>query len=361
MLKTKQLLLILLLVSFFSTSLLAEDPKWKIGNILPFSGVLQEFSGECRQGFELAYSRSPLEVQEIVELQYEDDQSQVKNTLTAFQKLLQDEKLLAVSTFSSANTLAAQTLSVKEQVPLLGLSGHPDFLKNNPYGLSNWQSVDVEAKAFLDYFQERKIERLAMITFEHDYPLAIRKAVSDSADDYGFEIVFDDQIHQHEEQRALVTRLLQTKPEAVFINAFGPSFAFLVKGLAEQNFSGQIFTLNANARSEYIEQAGLKASEGIIFFGPDYYDEAFLALMPPERQSGEGLSYIFVCYAGMKYLLDQIDNLRKDERLSRESLQRELEKDADVQVGKTLLPVLGRRLLYQFTRIVVQDGRLQKF
>ncbi len=345
---------ILLLVS---SSLLAEE-KFQVGNILPLSGAYHEYAHECQEGFKMAERESSDLLKQKIQFLVEDDQSTPKGAVNALQKLLINKNLLAVSLFSSSPVLANQSNLVTNRLPMLGLSGHPDFLPNNPYAVSNWQETSTEAKAYFNWLTENNIKSLGIVTFENDYPLAVRKYLKEWSEKSGISISFDEEVVDSVDFRALIARIKKNPPEVFMVNLLAGTFVPFVRQLREQGYQGKILSLNANGRNEYLKSIGIEASNGIIFFGPNYHQEYFLSRLAPNVLEEMPLSYVYTCYLGMKLITTKLEKRLESNTLSKENFLQDLISAESFMIDDQKIGIKNRRINFDFAKMVAQEGRI---
>jgi ABC-type branched-subunit amino acid transport system substrate-binding protein len=345
--------------SLYAESLapISKSTQFSIALINPLSGVYQEYGQECQAGYQLALSDYPDLEQRGVAFLTEDDQSTPKMTVSAFQKVLAAEgELLSVHVFSSAFALPVNPLSEANKVPLIAVASHPKFVSGNPYAISSWREATHESEKFVNAFVRDAAESVAMLSFENDYTLAVRDYVKAGLSDKNISVVFDEIISDQVDYRALLPKLLSKKPDTIFLNVLGPSYSQLVKQLYELGYRGKKYSLNANARGSFIKAAGVEASEGIRFFGPDYYQPFFTKHFVGKDLS-EGYSNLYVCYLGLSFVLSEVEQLLQSGTLSRELLSKQLLSATEFKVGGVALPVKDRRILYEFSESEVKNGK----
>ena len=359
---------IILITACITSSLEAESlapisksTQFSIALINPLSGVYQEYGQECQAGYQLALSDYPDLEQRGVVFLTEDDQSTPKMTVSAFQKALAAEgELLSVHVFSSAFALPVNPLSEANKVPLVAVASHPKFVSGNPYAISSWREATHESEKFVNAFVRDSAQSVAILSFENDYTLAVRDYVKAGLSNNNIAVVFDEIISDQVDYRALLPKLLSKKPDTIFLNVLGPSYAQLVKQLYELGYRGKKYSLNANARGSFVEAAGVEASEGIHFFGPDYYQEFFTKHFVGKDLS-DGYSNLFVCYLGLSFVLSEVEKLLQSGTLSRELLTKNLISATEFQVGGVTLPVQDRRVLYEFGESVLKKGKFVQY
>ena len=333
------------------------NDSWKIGLIIPLSGIFEMQGAECRRGYELAYNLRKTDLGESIELAFEDDQSLPKNAVSSFQKFSTSQNVLALTIFGSSSALAVSDLSNAKTLPVLALSAHPDFIKRTKLGFSHWLDASYEADMFSKAFTRDGVRRLAIITYENDYPLAVReRIVGQQKNDNALEIVFDEKISDQSDYRSLLPKLIKQQPDAVFLNVMGPSFSNLTRLLYEAGFRGHKYSLNSNARHDLLMAAGIPASNDFTFFGPNFNETLYLKNAGGEAASSAEHTYSFSCYLGMNLLLDTASHLIKENRLTKQTFNQALREAKSIKFPEKEIPIVNRRIIYDFTEITSANG-----
>jgi ABC-type branched-subunit amino acid transport system substrate-binding protein len=333
------------------------DKPATIGIIIPSSGMFEMQGVECRKGYEQAYNLKPIELKNRITLTFEDDQSLPKNAVSAFQKLSSRENLLAVTAFGSSSALAISDLSNIKKIPVIALSAHPDFTRKTKLGFSHWLDASFEAEMFLKAFARDNVKRLAMVTYENDYPLAIRETIlARQSQGHATQVVFDEKITEQSDYRGLIPKLLKKRPDAIFLNVLGPSFAQITRLLFEGGFRGQKYSLNTNARHDYLMAAGIPASDGFIFFGPDFTEDFYASNLSKDIETSAEHSYSFSCFLGMTFLLDTAWQLQQAGNLTKKSLNQALIESDSIHFPGKKIPIKNQRIIYEFTELVSNKG-----
>ncbi len=108
----------------------------KVGIIAPFSGPDHTYGEESIKGMEAAMQVQPyLQSGERIELVVEDDKNEPALTVKLFEKLVVEDKVSAIITFSSSSPVLAMAKVADEyKTPILaGLATHPDITEHNGF------------------------------------------------------------------------------------------------------------------------------------------------------------------------------------------------------------------------------------
>jgi ABC-type branched-subunit amino acid transport system substrate-binding protein len=343
------------------TNLLHADElsRYTVGIINPSTGIFSSVGADCQQGFDAAISELTPEIRGRFYFIVEDDQSLPKMAVSALQKLLLQENLIATTAFSSSAALAMSSTVLSNKLPFLALSAHPDLHQKNPYAFSHWSNYSIEISSYLESIKSGNNKKIAIVTTEHDYTLALREMFVAGLKDIGVEIIVDELINDNTDYRSLVPKIINKKADLVFLNIFDPSFSQILKQLYEQRFKGVKVTLGANAGDSILNKISVAASEGTIFYVIDYNQPFFLKLIGDRKDSIDNISYTFSCYLAMKRFFSAALPLLAKEKLSKSALYQALAQQQSLDLENFSLALKDRYMVFSFTKAVARKGRVE--
>lgn len=336
-----------LLLSFSSVTH-AEKQPYSIGVQLPLSGPVASFGMDCKDGLELAWRDASPNIKERVKFEFEDDQVTPKLAVAAAQNFLRKPNLLALVTFSSSVGLAVSPMIKMRQVPMLALSGHPQLSSENPFVFDHWPDYPIEVGHFLHFVESVKARRIAILTLEHDYALALRKMFVQEAENRGLQIVGNETFGGDVDLRSVVSRFVKTGANLVFLNLFEPQYSTAVKQLRQQGYSGPILTLSGNVTKQTVQSIGAAASEGVTFFTIDHRYPTFLSKMKQLSREQHDVGYTFSCFMGMRRLVDAIESSMED--LTPSNVRAALSKITRMRLDDEGFEISDRRIQFKFVR-----------
>ena len=124
-------------------------------------------------GYEIAVGQFDNEVRTL----FGDNQSDPKAAISEFRRLVDSEQIEILVTTRSPVGLALNPLSVQKKVPLIGVIGHPRFTIENPYAVRVFPSARDEADVLAAAMKSKNDERLAIVSNEDEYFLALKEAI----------------------------------------------------------------------------------------------------------------------------------------------------------------------------------------
>ena len=94
----------------------------KIGVIAPLSGEVASLGENAKNGATLAYDELSENVRQKIQLIFEDDGFQPKNTVSAFNKLVDIDGADVIICFASGPCSSISPLADKKQIPLIAVA-----------------------------------------------------------------------------------------------------------------------------------------------------------------------------------------------------------------------------------------------
>src|SRR3989344_2698740 len=107
---------------FVSKGSQVSAPVFKVGLILPLTGEVASLGENAKNGANLAYDELLENVKQKIQLIFEDDGFQPKNTVSAFNKLVETDGVNVVLCFTSGPCGAVAPLADQKQVPLIAIA-----------------------------------------------------------------------------------------------------------------------------------------------------------------------------------------------------------------------------------------------
>jgi ABC-type branched-subunit amino acid transport system substrate-binding protein len=342
-----------------STAAHAEQATHAIGIQLPLSGSAARYGFECRDGLTLGLAELSPQLRKSVVPVFEDDQASPKIAVGISQKLIRRPDILAVVTFSSSVGLAVNPLFLRSDIPLLTLSGHPRLIETNPNLFDHWSDYRVETKYYLDLLSEKQAKRVAIISIEHDYTLALRDSFTVGVPERGAEVVLDETIESAaQESRSLALKVVHRKADFVFLNLFEPKFSEFVKQLRQFRFNGTILTIAGNLTEDLVRALGPTGSQNITAFAPEHRYPTFLRAMKGLPQTPSDLAYPYICFMGARRLATALNLAASTGALTRQSLSIALASIKKITLDGHEFDTTDRRISYKLLRAQSVNGQL---
>ncbi len=242
----------------------------KIGLIQPLTGSVAYNGNADVEGSKLAVEERNAKggvLGKQVELVIEDGQCKPANSVNAAEKLIQKDKVVALSgAFCSSSTAAVMPVAEKYKMPLVtGVSSKADLTdKGNKYFFRATETDALLARTFAQILTNNlKLKNVAYIGVNDDWG---RGGVDEFSKQLGalgattaMKEYFD---HGTTDFYTLLTKLKASKADGVFVAAETQDGSILVKQMKELGLNIKVFGVGSWATADFIKLAG-PASEGI--------------------------------------------------------------------------------------------------
>jgi len=261
--------------SLVATGMLAALPAMaqdtiKIGLIQPMTGSVAYNGLADVNGSKLAVeqrNKAGGVLGKKIELVIEDGQCQPATSVNALEKLVQKDKVVAVSgAFCSSATAAIMPVAEKYRTPLItGVSSKADLTeKGLKYFFRAAETDALLADAFSRIIaNELKLKTVAYVGVNDDWGRGGVEAFSKNLSALGAKTVMTEYFdHGATDFYTLLAKLRTSKPDGVFVAAETQDGSILVKQIKEMGIQAKVFGVGSWATPDFIGLTG-DASEGI--------------------------------------------------------------------------------------------------
>ncbi|MBQ2623828.1 MAG: ABC transporter substrate-binding protein [Kiritimatiellae bacterium] len=260
------------LLAYKATNKSAPDDVIRIGAILPLTGSVSVMGQEIFNSIKIAEQKleGRFGNEQPFELIVEDGRYTSKDTVLAFARLLQMKRLKGVLAFG--NTPVSQFIPRlnEEHMPLVAFgTGASDVTKLSDLVFRAWIPVALQAKVMAKYAHDiLKINRIAVFAINDQ---SGDDAISIFKSQYGKDgVVYP--IERFDisdvDVKAQIMKLVDSKPDAIFITGFGPAYISSLNYLKECRFSGKILTEISLVASD--QRSHVKDLSNIIFLDTEF-------------------------------------------------------------------------------------------
>jgi branched-chain amino acid transport system substrate-binding protein len=267
----KRLLLSLALTLAAATAASAADPV-KIGVILPFSGGSSIAGSEIWNGITLALEEANAAggvLGRKIELVREDDESVPTKGVTAAQKLITRDKVVALlGTYNSAVALPASDVARKAKIPMVtGGSTAVSVTKantpNDPWFFRHFPGSDEQGtQSAQDVVLRLKKKRLAVLYENSAYGKDLERVFREVTTKAGATIVANETYNQGDTDfYTPLTKLKTLSPDGVYIAGLIAEGAAILRQASELGLTTQFIGSGGLMSDKLTELAG-RAAEG---------------------------------------------------------------------------------------------------
>jgi branched-chain amino acid transport system substrate-binding protein len=302
----------------------------KIGAILPLTGNLSSLGNSVAAGLKIAVEEineaSPMKFDVIIE----DNNSDIKNTMSAYRKIKIQNDIKYVVTTSTAFSMALKPVAIEDDVLLFCIASFPDLTKESKHNIFRIGNTSVEeALTLVDHIKNKNVATKTWIFYPNsEYGIPFDTTIKENLAGIEGSTVYNEQDQDYKN-----TVLPATKSEAKNIIAIGFSSALgrLIKSIREQSHAKSISS-NLGFYNENVLSSAGTAKNGVWYV--DYqihssektYERAKIA---QERYGVVFSSTCFLAYI-IPYLVQQ-GQLNKTSNM--EDVSKQIKKKTDILIN----------------------------
>jgi branched-chain amino acid transport system substrate-binding protein len=287
-------------------SVVSNNEPIKIGIILPLSGDLASLGQGVKNGAMLGYEDLTKSQKEKIELLFEDDQFNPKNIVTAFNKLVDINRVNVVICLASTSCNAVAPLAEEARIPLIAVASDPKIQKGKEFVVRLEIAPAQEAKTISSYVKEKDYKRIASVVALQD---GIQAGYSQLSRDpiYSSNEVSSEFVNPDEKDfRTVLIKVLEKNPDVIFVGLLPGQAGEFGKQAKELGYKGEFIGLNFLEGEETLTEAQ-GSLEGLVYtnakdpqnwFSEEYKKEY-------EKSPGPGSAHI---YDSVKLISNSIES-----------------------------------------------------
>ena len=332
--------------------------KIRVGALAELTGPGAMNGEACLRGYRIAESlfrrQDPLRAAGV-EVLYGDHRREQKTAISEFQRLAQLGVWAVVSNHGIIG-VAINPLSRQMKIPLFGVMGHENFVRDNPLAIRIIPTPAEEGGGLARKAYQRGMRRAAILILEDDYILAVGKAFEKTFIELGGAIVYKDFIVESmSDFAAIATRLRSTDPDVIAMTLGFQQFGPAIRRLREQGVRQPIYANYWLSYPQVVQDAGAENVEGSVFItersdSPVFLDE-YQRQAPGTFRSG----VVFRCYTA---LASALALLAQDPALrSREQYQQAVGGLQSLMLPDRTLHFVGREAQFEVEFYQLQQGK----
>lgn len=306
-----------------------EKQEVKIGVVMPFTGSQAQYGVGTKDGLELAVkeiNQDP-EFQYNINLVFEDNAGDIKNSVSAAQKLISVDNVLMLISGPSQHALAVAPIAEQNKIVLLTMGSQAkelkiagDFVFKNDDDLATLGGVAAQKMKDWGY-------KKAAILFAqyNDATVDSKAAFEKKFAELGGEVVYSEGFAKDTADfHTSLAKIKQAKPDAVFLTVLTNDTVPIIKQMKELELSVPIVSNGAIEDKAVIEGVGSLA-DGIVFLTfQGFPSEEFVQKSqkafgyPPRRWSLEAYDGMkIVAIALSKIPADSINSSKLQEQMAK--------------------------------------------
>ena len=306
----------------------------KIGAILPLTGNSAVWGIPTKEGIELAVEQYNSKIGingKKIEIIFEDTKGEPKTGVTAAEKLITTDKVVALLDNSNSSiTLAVAPTIEKNKIPLMvtGASS-PKITQAGEYVYRIWNSDALEGELMGNFaYDSLKVKKCCILYVNNNYGEGLKGVFTEFFSKRGGNIISEESFQEDgSDFRTQVSNVINSKPDAVYLVCYPKQGAILLKQLKELNYNKILLGAVAFEDPDLIKLSG-NAAEGLIYPLPAPVDttnsiyESFSAAY--KAKFNKQLPFLAdVGYDGFNILIKAIENAKS---LDGDKIKLELDK-----------------------------------
>jgi branched-chain amino acid transport system substrate-binding protein len=246
----------------------------KIGAILPLSGPAAWLGEMHKWGIDLAVeeinSQGGVDGRRI-EVMYEDDQNEPLKAVNAFRKLITIARPPLAITAMSSSGMAVRPLAEENKIILFANGNHPELVKGHEWVFRIFLTNDQEARVMSEAaFEKLGLRRVAVLYIDDASGEGGKEVFEEFYTELGGTITTAEKYDKNgTDFRSEVTKVIATRPEAVYVIGYGNAAGKLLNQLRELGYKGMILG-TSNFGGPPLTEIAKQPLEGSVFTTPFY-------------------------------------------------------------------------------------------
>jgi ABC-type branched-subunit amino acid transport system substrate-binding protein len=287
---------------------------------------------------------------------YGDHAGDAKTGISEFKRLVEHEHAIGVLGNRSQIFMAINPISLKNQIPVIGMVGHPDFLSQNRFAFRAFPSVDLETAPLAGLVRERGLTRVASVTVEDEWTIAFQRAFKANLTGGPVKFVYEQTVLPEEiDFRSVSARVVRSNAEAVLINLTVGRAGTIIRQLREAGFDGLILSDFWGGHPDALKAAGPTAADNLYFVTVKTDFPHFLAALKKAYPEEEATGITYCCFVAAS-LVSQVCG--DGTCSSAEALQGKLTKVSNIELPDGNLVVKDREVVFPVVVKHVTKGKV---
>ena len=266
----KKTFLFLITLIFLLGCSQSKKKEIKIGAILPLTGPVAAFGQWAKNGIDLGleeYNKTHPESNNIIVV-YEDSKNDAKTGLFAYNKLKTNDNVDAVIVAMSKVSIPILEQPNRDIPVLLQDVTFPHITDRYNNVIRHFIQSDREAKILSNFaIEDLKLKTCGILFVNDEAGVGAKDAFLELFTKNGKILIAESFEANTKDVKTQVTKIINAKPECIFLFGNGPSWALALRTVRELNYQGAILTNTALYIPNFRKIAG-EAVEGVYFTYP---------------------------------------------------------------------------------------------
>ena len=334
--------------------------EFLVGLMAEMTGPSANIGLDCIKGYEIAkqvYEDSENSNSYKIIYHFADHKADSKIGVTEFNRLVDVEGVFAVVTNRSSVALAINPISKRKRIPILVITGQERLRSNNPYAFEYWPLVADESQALAKKLIELGKKKIALLSTEDDWTLALRDRFKEKYQGYGGRVKFDKTITSNEmDVTTYLTQIKNIDPDALFVNLRPGQIGLAVRKARELKINSLIVGNFYMRKHDEIVAAGEENIQGAMLVEPDFSQPRFVDLAYNVLGDDKLTGVTYTCFSALRAIHLA---LRRNSNISSPAdLYRELEKIKYLELPDEKVQMIDRAARYNLVYKSIDDGQV---
>lgn len=239
-----KLLSISLLTFLIAMPCQAKDSEQLVVGVLSaLTGDGANFGTAVQNGVKLAYKELSPEMQNRIKLVYDNDGLDPRLSISAFNKMIDVDKIDVLINASSPTGKAISPIADKKKIPLIAIATDKEVVEDRNYAVNLWVTVEAEAHTAIDEAKKLGYKNIAVISTTNPFNLTCKDAYN-KVNNGQIGITLDEEYAPEvKDFRTFLAKVRNDKQvDAIFVNLFLGQIGLFAKQAREMGISLPLFT-----------------------------------------------------------------------------------------------------------------------
>lgn len=246
----------------------------KIGEFGPLTGDAATDGSQARDGATLAVEQINAAggvLGSQLSLVAMDDEAKATEAMTVVQKLLDDEKVVALlsGSYSTPTKTVSPVVQAAKTPEIVEYATNADITKGGNYIFRTIYSGVTQGAAIADYaIQDKGYKKFAVLYTNNDYGVENGQAFSDEAAKLGGQVLISrNYVDGTKDFNAILTAVKAQNPDAIYVGSYYNEAAQICSQAKQLGITAQILGDDGFDSPMLVQLAG-KSAEGVVFSSP---------------------------------------------------------------------------------------------
>ena len=254
-------------------------PVVRIGGLLPLSGGIAHIGEGAKNGALMAIEKlnSMPNNKYKYEFVYEDIGSSPNKTPTIYNKLVQIDKIVALTSFNTAVGKIIKPLAFEDKIIHIS-SAVDNTIGDNAFNYVNSYSIKETSERLVEYMKKHDMHTISLVAFNHLSTEAVLQVLENVLKTNGIEILSVNRFNMEQiDFKMEALKIKQENPDMVFMHLVEPSMSLFSKQLLDYGYNGKLSSfllfIYSNNPELFNEQVMIDLREGTDDFNKAYFEK----------------------------------------------------------------------------------------